>query len=136
MALDMADETMKIDARKQTRDALYERRKQVIRLHQEGVPVMQIVERTALSWSAVNAAIKRYDRGGESALKPVARGRKQGKGRILTEEQEADIRQMLRKRRPKFYGLQYALWDRDTVMHLIEQKYGITLSVRAVGSLV
>ena len=41
----------KEDARKQSREVLHERRKQVIRLHRKGVGVMQIVEQTGLSWS-------------------------------------------------------------------------------------
>jgi hypothetical protein len=36
----------KEDARKQSREVLQERRKQVIRLHRKGVGVMQIVEQT------------------------------------------------------------------------------------------
>lgn len=48
----------KVDARKQTREELHERRKQVIQLHLEGIPVMQIVKKSGLSWYAVNKAIK------------------------------------------------------------------------------
>jgi len=68
----------KEDARKQTREALHERRKQVIRMHRKGMPVMQIVEHSGLSWCAVNAVIKRDSEAGASALKPDARGKKQG----------------------------------------------------------
>ena len=46
----------KDDARKQTREVHHERRKQVIRLHRKGMPVMRIVEHSGLSWYAVNAA--------------------------------------------------------------------------------
>jgi len=42
----------KEDARKQSREVLHERRKQVIRMHRKGVGVMQIVELTGLSWTA------------------------------------------------------------------------------------
>ena len=48
------------DARKQSREVLHERRKQVIRLYRKGMPVMQIVEHSGLSWSAVNAVITAY----------------------------------------------------------------------------
>ncbi|MEO6562958.1 MAG: IS630 family transposase, partial [Nitrosospira sp.] len=50
----------KEDARRQTREVLHERRKQVIRMHRKGMPVMQIVAYSGLSWYAVNLAIKRY----------------------------------------------------------------------------
>jgi len=42
----------------QSQEELYMRRKQVIRLSEGGLPVMQIVERTGLSWAAVNSAMK------------------------------------------------------------------------------
>ncbi len=38
------------DARKQSREVLHERRKQVIRMHRKGMPVMRIVEHSGLSW--------------------------------------------------------------------------------------
>lgn len=124
----------KVDARKQSREALLQRRQEVIRLWEEGVAVMQIVERTGLSWAAVNAAIKKYQVEGAPALMPVARGRKPGTGRALTGEQEAEIRQCIRMKRPLFYRLKKSLWDRETVKQLIEQKYGVDLSERVIGN--
>ncbi len=52
----------KEDARKQSREVLRERRKQVIRLHRKGVGVMQIVEQTGLSWSGVKATLIKVHR--------------------------------------------------------------------------
>ena len=85
----------KEDARKQSREVLHERRKQVIRMHRKGMPVMQIVEHSGLSWSAVSAAITAYSRAGAAALKPAARGKKQGSGRLLSESQERAVRQII-----------------------------------------
>lgn len=124
----------KVDARKLSREELCEKRQQVIRLHDEGVPVKQIIERTGLGWAAVNAAINKYLAEGASALMPAARGRKPGTGRALTPEQEAEIRQFIRMRRPLFYGLKKSLWDRETVKQLIKQKYGVDLSERVIGN--
>ena len=74
----------KEDARKQSREVLQERRKQVVRLHRRGIGVMQIVEQTGLSWAAVNAALRLYGSGGAAALKPQVRGKKMGTGRHLS----------------------------------------------------
>ena len=52
----------------------------VIRLHKKQYGVMQIVELTHLSWSAVRAAIDLYEAGGMAALKPKPRGKKGGEG--------------------------------------------------------
>ena len=61
----------KEDARKQSREVLHERRKQVIRLHRKGVGVMQIVEQTGLSWSGVNSALRLYEQGGRLHSSPT-----------------------------------------------------------------
>ena len=62
----------KEDARKQSREVLHERRKQVIRMHRKGVAVMEIVAQTGLSWTAVNTALRLYKAKGSGALKPDA----------------------------------------------------------------
>jgi transposase len=124
----------KVDGRKGSRSELYELRKQAVQLHEQRVPVMQIVERTGLSWPTVNSAIKRYQEEGEFALMPLARGRKNGTGRMLTAEQESEIRGYIRKKRPKFYGLKKSLWDRGSVQQLIAEKYGAELSERLIGN--
>lgn len=95
---------------------------------------MQIVERTGLGWAAVNAAVKKYLAEGASALLPDARGRKPGTGRALTPEQEAEIRQFIRMRRPRHYRLKRYLWDRESVRQLVVQKYGVDLSERVIGN--
>lgn len=123
----------KIDARKQSREDLYKRRKQVIGLYLDNVPVMQIVERSGLSWFAVTTAIKLFKEEGELALKPAARGRKQGTGRMLSEKQASEIRELIRTKRPWKCGLKDSLWNRDLVMQLVEQQFGLKLSERGLG---
>ena len=123
----------KEDARKQSREVLQERRKQVIRLHRKGVGVMQIVEQTGLSWSGVNAALRLFEQGGAAALKPHARGKKPGSGRSLTPEQERAIRMTIIDKRPEQIKMEFALWSRPAVRELIERDLGLKLSVRSVG---
>ena len=123
----------KEDARKQSREVLHERRKQVIRLHRKGVGVMQIVEQTGLSWSGVNTALRLFEQGGAAALKPHARGKKPGSGRSLSTEQERVIRMTIIDKRPEQIKMEFALWSRPAVRELIERDLGIKLSVRAVG---
>ncbi len=124
----------KEDARKQSREVLHERRKQVIRMHRKGLPVMQIVEQCGLSWYAVNAAITAYSTAGAGALKPAARGKKKGSGRLLSESQESAVRQIICDKRPEQLKMEFALWNRAAVRQLIEREYAITLSVRGVGN--
>jgi hypothetical protein len=58
----------KEDARKQSREALFERRKQVIRLYKKRIGVMAIREMTGLSYKAVRSAVDLYEAGGSAAL--------------------------------------------------------------------
>ncbi|AEJ01121.1 isxo7 transposase [Nitrosomonas sp. Is79A3] len=124
----------KEDARKQSREVLHERRKQVIRLYRKGMRVMQIVEQSGLSWYAVNTAINCYRTAGTAALKPAARGKKAGGGRMLSEAQERTIQKMICDKRPEQLKMEFTLWNRAAVMQLIERKYGIKLTVRGVGN--
>ncbi len=95
---------------------------------------MQIVEHSGLSWCAVNAAINLYKEAGASALKPEARGKKEGSGRMLSEAQERTIQQIICEKRPEQLKMEFALWSRAAVMQLIERECGIKLSVRGVGN--
>ena len=124
----------KEDARKQSREVLHERRKQVVRLYRKGMRVMQIVEHSGLSWYAVNTAINCYRTAGTAALKPAARGKKPGGGRMLSEAQERTVQQMICDKRPEQLKMEFALWNRAAVMQLIEREYGIKLTVRGVGN--
>jgi len=124
----------KEDARFQTLDRLHERRKQVVRLHRQGLGVMRIVSLSGLSYPTVRATIERYDEGGAAAVKPARRGKRAGQGRSLSVAQEASIQRTICDKRPEQLKMEFALWSRAAVMQLIERECGITLSVRGVGT--
>lgn len=123
----------KEDARYQTLDQLYERRKQVVRLYKQGNKVMQIVRMTGLSYPAVRRVIDLYEAGGWAAIRPSSRGREPGDGRVLSAEQESAIRRRIIDKRPEQLKMDFCLWSRSAVGLLIEQEYGIKLPVRTVG---
>ena len=124
----------KEDARFQTLDRLHERRKQVVRLHRQGLGVMRIVSLSGLSYPTVRATIERYDEGGAAAIKPARRGKRAGQGRSLSVAQEASIQRTICDKRPEQLKMEFALWSRAAVMQLIDRECGITLSVRGVGT--
>ena len=123
----------KENARKQTLEQLHERRKQVVRLHQKAIKIMQIVALTGLSYPAVRATLDRFAEGGWSAIRPSARGRARGDGRCLSAVQEEAIRRTIIDKRPEQLKMDFFLWSRAAVGQLIEQEYGIKLQVRSVG---
>ena len=121
------------NARKQTLEQLHERRKQVVRLHKKAIKIMQIVSMTGLSYPAVRATVDRFESGGWSAIRPACRGRARGEGRTLTSVQEAVIQRIIIDKRPEQLKMDFFLWSRAAVGHLIEQEYGIKLHVRSIG---
>lgn len=124
----------KDDARFLKLEQLHERRKQVVRLHRNKMPVMKIVQLCGLSYPTVRSVIDRYEQGGMSAIKPAARGNAPGTGRVLSDEQERAIRQMICDKRPEQLKMDFALWNRAAVMQLIESECAIKLSIRGVGN--
>ncbi len=102
----------KEDARYQKLEQLHERRKQVVRLHLRATGVMQIVTLTGLSYPTVRKAIDLFDAGGWAAIKPAARGRSKGDGRLLSAQQEASVRRTICDKRPEQLKMEFALWTR------------------------
>lgn len=127
-------------ARKPSKEELLAKREQAIRLLKQGTPVMKIVEECGLSWPAVNTAIKLYKAGGKLNLEPKRRGRKQGTGRALSEEQENELRNILYEQPPwrvkteqSSRNVKLSLWNRDAVTQLIHERCKVKLSVRGVA---
>jgi len=113
---------MKIqDARKQSREVLQERRKQVIRLNRKVMRVMQIVEFIGLGWcrecgnQSVSGDWNRSAKTGRASKKP-------GSGRLLCKEQESAVRQIICDKRPEQLKMDFELWNRAAVMQLIERE--------------
>jgi len=123
----------KESARNQTLEQLHERRKQVIRLHKQGIKVMQIVQMTGLSYPTVRKTLDLFEQGGWPVIKPAGRGRAKGDARLLNSEQEAHIKKLICDKRPEQLKMVFFLWNRCAVMQLIEQECKLKLSVRTVG---
>ena len=123
----------KEDARFQKLEQLHERRNQVVRLHLRGTAVMEIAALTGLSYPTVRKAIDLFVAGGWSAIKPAARGRSAGDGRLLSAQQEASVRRTICDKRPEQLKMEFALWTRGAVMQFVEREFGVRLSIRATG---
>lgn len=118
---------------KRSLEQLYALRKQVIRMNEQGVGIMQIVKLTGLSWPAVRVTLDKYEQGGIKAIKPAIRGAKQGTRRSLNAKQESEIQKMICDNRPEQLKMDFALWSGKAIMQLIEQQYSIKLHERSVG---
>ncbi|WP_080492205.1 IS630 family transposase [Burkholderia ubonensis] len=123
----------KRDMRSLPREAREERRRQVINLRRRGWTYDEIAEHTDLSRTGVFDICKRYAREGATALRDKPSGRSVNRGRALTEQQEVDIRVLLRDQMPDQLKMSFALWTRHAVRELIRQRCGLTLTLQGVG---
>ncbi|KVO93446.1 transposase [Burkholderia ubonensis] len=85
-----------------------------------------------VSLRAVSKWMKLARDGGLRALRPGKRGRRPGSGR-LTHRQAVRIRKLIIEQMPDQLSLPFYLWTRESVARLIEQIYGIKLSLTTVG---
>ncbi len=116
-----------------SREARHERRVQVIRLREAGYRYEDIAAQTGLSRTGVFDICKRYADGGAEKLRDGIGGRRTGEGRLLSAEQEKEVRRLICDKTPDQLKMPYALWTRGAVAQLIEHRFGIHLQVRTMG---
>ncbi len=93
----------------------------------------EVAAQVELSVPTVMAAHRAYLAGGWAAVNVKPRGRKQGEGRQLTPEQEAEIRRLICDKTPDQLKMAFALWNRQAVSQLIEDRLGIKVPIRTIG---
>lgn len=123
---------MKIeDARKLPAKAQEDMRRKAVKACLDGRSKTDVAKIFGVTRQAVAQWVKRYEEGGEKALKARRRGRKGGK-RLLP-WQSAQTVKMVMDRCPDQLKLPFFLWTRQAVADLIERKYGVSLSVWTIG---
>jgi transposase len=123
-----------VDMRKLPAAAQEERRRQVIGLREAGLTYGAIAAQVGLTHTGVFDICKRFAEHGEAGLKSGLRGPEPGCGRLLDRRQEAEVRDLIRRHLPDALGLAFALWSRAAVAALIEQRCGVRLAVRTMGT--
>ena len=125
---------MKRDARTLDHATLEEFRLIALRRVKEGEKPSVVVKSLGMNRTSIyrwlNAAAGRGN--GERALasRPAT-----GRPSKLTRAQQAQVFRWINGRDPRQYGLDFGLWTRQIAATLIEQKFGISLGVTAVGRL-
>ena len=122
----------KVDLRKLEASAIYEKYQQVVRLKQMGYTGKQVSGMTLVSESQVSRIWRGFCNGGAKAIKPKKRGRKQGEQKLLSKEQEREIRGIIIDKTPDQLKFSFMLWTRQAISELVMQMYGISLSLRVI----
>ena len=122
-----------IDMRKLSPEARQERRRQVVKLRRQGWTYEAIAADLGLSRTGVFDICKRYEAAGAKALVDKPTGRPTGVLRALSPEQEREVRRLIIDSTPDQLKMDFALWSRQAVLQLIEQRCGVRLTVQGVG---
>jgi transposase len=113
--------------------AQYELRKMLIRFRQKGMTNQEAAEAIGISETHASRIWQTFQRDGKEAIKPKVRGRRIGTKRRLSAEQETAIQKLLIDKTPDQLKLSFALWTREAVRLVINQRYRIDLPVRTVS---
>jgi len=123
-----------VDMRSLSHAARLARRVEVIRLRKAGGTYDVIAEKHGLSSTGVFDICKRYEAAGALGLLDKASGRRTDQCRVLDPLQEATLRKVIERHTPDRLGMPDPLWTREAVLQLIEQRYGIRMPSRTLGS--
>jgi len=105
-------------------------RYQVVNAVENGMSKSEAAQVFQVSRTAVHHWTKAVDEQGAKALKAKKRGRRPS-SRLAPHEAATTVR-LLTEKCPDQLGLPFALWTRESVRQLLEQRYGVSVSVWTV----
>ena len=103
----------------------------IVRLKKSGYLQKEIAVITELKQRRVSEILKMHRETGKIP-KPKNRGRKFGEKRLLTLEQEKEIKKIILDKNPNQLKFECFLWNAKTIKELIKQRYGIELGKQTV----
>jgi len=104
--------------------------KHICKMHDEGIKGVQICKITGADKNTVSDILKVYKETGKIPA-PKERGRKKGEKKLLTPEQEKEIKKLITDKNPNQLKFDCFLWDLNSVQQLIQQRYEIKISNQA-----
>ena len=119
------------DARSLPGVAQEDLRKQVIRAVDEGMSQTEAARAFGVSRGAVSGWVQRWRAGGVRALRARRRGRPRGSR--LAPHPAATVVRLIVGRCPDQLRLPFALWTREALCQLLEQRWGLKVSVWTAG---
>lgn len=121
-----------IDLRKVGREGLKQIRRQVVRMKKLGKSGKEIEELTGVRQNRVSEIWTAYQRKGEASLERQQCGRKRGSGMRLTAEEQEEIQEVIRNKRPEDFEIPGKLWTLERTRQYIGKRYKKEISSRSV----
>jgi transposase len=123
---------MKTDARHYSTEEKALLRRLAVQRVFDGESPIKITRRFGLGEKTIFTWLRKARKEGLDALSPVPRT---GRKRALKELEEQEVRHWILGGDPRQYGFDFGLWTRQIVADLIQDRFGIGLSLTAVGNL-
>jgi transposase len=123
------------DARTLSPDAQEELRMRAVNMVNNGMTRTEVGRMLGVTRQHVGEWCKRYAQGGVKALKKQKRGIPLGANRKLTAEQELEVQKTMVDKTPDQLKMKFALWTREAVRELIEQRYGVKYAMQSLSVL-
>ena len=121
------------DGRSESNEVLEALRRRAVHARELGYSVVAIAAILGVREETVSRWCVKYQQGGEEALPGNRTGRPVGSGRLLGQQQDEAIQQLIDTKTPQELGIASALWTRQAVQDLIKQQTGQRLPIRTVG---
>lgn len=122
----------KQDARSLPPEAQEFIRLQAVKAIVGGMKQVEAVRVFGVSRAAIGKWMARYRQGGLKALRARRRGRPKGQG-LLKGWQAAQIVRTITDRTPDQVKLPFVLWTRQAVAALVEERFGVRVSLMTIG---
>ncbi|MBM4369401.1 MAG: winged helix-turn-helix domain-containing protein, partial [Deltaproteobacteria bacterium] len=120
------------DARQLTQSAQEELRFRAVSMVRGGLTQLAVAELLEVSRNAVGMWCRRADAEGDASLKKRKRGNPTGPR--LEGTQAAITCNIIRDNCPDQVKLPFALWTREAVQRLIEERFGVQLALRTIST--
>lgn len=117
----------KIDTRRLSPEEQYHLRQRTIKLRQQGYANKEVAAILEISQEHCSRIWSAYQKEGESSIKKQQRDRPKGVRRMLTREQELEIRRTIVDKSPDQLKFTWVLSTRQAMQELIERRYRIKM---------
>ncbi len=123
----------KEDFRKVSEISRYDIRKRAIKLINSGKKKSDVAILFGVRNGTITEWVKIYKEFGFKGLKGKKKGVKSEDKKLLSNNQEKAIQNMIIDKMPNQLKLDFALWTRKAVKELIEREFGIVLAINTMG---
>lgn len=127
------EKELRTNAKRLSPEEQYTIRRNIVRLLKSGKTGKEIAKLLDVSEGHVSGVKKAYKAEGNRGIKPKTRGRRLGEKRILSEEQEREIMEIIVDKTPEQLKFKECMWNRANIRDLIRQKYKVELALSTLG---